>query len=140
MDKFQKIGVSAFIHNNSRVLILRRSKKEKFMSGFYDLPGGKVEFGESLEKALEREIKEETNLKIKKLTPYSSFSYISDNGKRHTVDIQFLVEVSSIKAIKMTDAHDDYKWIRKNEISNYKMSKERKRSITNGFAELKNNN
>ena len=32
--------------------------------GFYSLPGGRVEFGESLHVALHREVDEETGLKI----------------------------------------------------------------------------
>jgi 8-oxo-dGTP diphosphatase len=138
VEKIQKIGVSAFILRNGRVLIVRRSKKEKFMSGYFDLPGGKVDFGETLKQAVIREIKEETNLKVKEMHPYSSFSYLSSNGTRHNVDVQFLVSVEDLKKLKLSDAHDDFKWIKLSEINKYKMSKERKKSIRLGFSALKN--
>ena len=55
MEKFQKIGVTAFVvSGDEKVLLLRRSKKEKFLPGYFELPGGKVDFGENPEKALER--------------------------------------------------------------------------------------
>ena len=137
MEKIQKIGVSGFIYNNGKVLIVRRSKKEKFMTGYYDLPGGKVEFGETLEEALGREIKEEVNLIVKILKPYSYFSYITLKNTRHTIDIQFIAKAKNIKNLKMSGAHDEYKWIKENEIGKYKMSKERKKSIKEGFKELR---
>lgn len=138
LEKIQKIGVSGFIYKDGKVLIVRRSKKEKFMPGYYDIPGGKVEFGESLDNALRREIKEEVNLVVKVIKPYSYFSYVTLNNTRHTVDIQFLAEVKNIKNLKIDDSHDDYRWIKESEIKKYKFSKERIRSIKEGFRELKN--
>jgi 8-oxo-dGTP diphosphatase len=137
MEKIQKIGVSGFVYDKGRVLIVRRSKKEKFMPGYYDIPGGKVEFGESLEKALSREIKEEVNLTVESAKPYSSFSYVTLKNTRHTVDIQFIVRVSDVKKLKIYADHDDYKWVAEKEIGKYKLSKERKKSIKDGFKELK---
>lgn len=137
MEKVQKIGVSGFIYKDKKALILRRSKKEKFMPGYYDLPGGKVEFGESLEKAMKREIREEANLVVKKIKPYSSFSYVTLKNSRHTIDIQFLLEVGSIKNLRISDAHDGYVWVKEAELSKHKISKEMKKTIKEGFMEAK---
>jgi len=139
MEKVQKIGVSGFIYNkDNKVLNVRRSKKEKFMPGYYDIPGGKVEFGESLEEALKREIMEEVNIPVKVAKPYSSFSYVTLKNTRHTVDIQFLVMAKNIKNLKINDDHDDFRWISEKEIGKYKFSKERIKSIKEGFKALAN--
>lgn len=138
MGKIQKFGVSGFIYNRGKVLVVRRSRKEKFMPGYYDIPGGKVEFGETLEEALMREIREEVNLSVKVVKPYSSFSYVTLKNTRHTVDIQFLVMAKNIKNLKINDDHDDFRWISEKEIGKYKFSKERIRSIKEGFKALAN--
>lgn len=137
--KIQKIGVSAFIFNNGRVLLLRRSTKEEFLPGYFEMPGGKVEFGESPDDALRREIKEETNLKIEVLRPYSLFSYVTQEGARHTIDIQFLAVVKSdVNRLKLSDGHDQFEWVRKNEIIRFNLTDKMRNVILKGFEEEKN--
>jgi len=60
--KLPKIIVSAVIEKDGKFLLV----KEVLESGkeYWIAPGGAVEFGETLEEALKREIKEETNLDI----------------------------------------------------------------------------
>ena len=50
---------------DNKILILKRSTDSKTNPGKWELPGGKVDQGESFDKALLREVYEETNLKIK---------------------------------------------------------------------------
>jgi 8-oxo-dGTP diphosphatase len=57
-----QLAVSAAIFRGGNVLLVRRARSPG--KGFYSLPGGRVEFGESLHAALHREIDEETGLRI----------------------------------------------------------------------------
>jgi ADP-ribose pyrophosphatase YjhB (NUDIX family) len=57
-----QIAVSAAIFREGNVLVVRRAVSPA--KGFYSLPGGRVEFGESLHAALHREVDEETGLRI----------------------------------------------------------------------------
>jgi 8-oxo-dGTP diphosphatase len=57
-----QIAVSAAIFRDDRVLLVRRARIPA--KGVYTLPGGRVEFGESLHQALKREVDEETGLAI----------------------------------------------------------------------------
>jgi ADP-ribose pyrophosphatase YjhB (NUDIX family) len=57
-----QLAVSAAIFRNGKVLLVRRARSPG--KGFHSLPGGRVEFGESLVRALLREIDEETSLTI----------------------------------------------------------------------------
>ncbi len=134
MNRIQKIGVSAFIFDNNKALIVKRSKNENFLPGYFELPGGIIEFGESPEQALIREIKEELNLNIRIIKPYSTFSYISGNQQKHTIDIQFIVKIDDdINNLKLSKEHEYFKWIGKEEINNYKFSNEMKQAIKKGF-------
>src|SRR3990172_7974227 len=59
------ITVKAVILNaEGKSLVLKRPKHEKSGSGKYDLPGGSIEHGEDIKKALNREINEETGLEV----------------------------------------------------------------------------
>ena len=57
-----QLAVSAAIFRDGKVLLVRRARSPA--KGFYSLPGGRVEFGETLHTALHREVDEETRLKI----------------------------------------------------------------------------
>ncbi len=59
------IHVSAgLIRKNGQFLISKRLKGSH-LEGFWEFPGGKLEEGESIQSCLEREIKEELDLKVK---------------------------------------------------------------------------
>ncbi|MBI5131033.1 MAG: NUDIX hydrolase [Rhodopseudomonas palustris] len=57
-----QIAVSASIFRDGQVLLVRRARSPG--RGFYSLPGGRVEYGETLQDALTREVTEETALSI----------------------------------------------------------------------------
>jgi ADP-ribose pyrophosphatase YjhB (NUDIX family) len=57
-----QLAVSAAIFRDDSILLVRRARSPA--KGYYSLPGGRVEFGETLHAALHREVDEETALKI----------------------------------------------------------------------------
>lgn len=57
-----QLAVSGAIFRDGRLLLVRRAHMPAL--GVYTLPGGRVEFGESLHQALHREIAEETALQV----------------------------------------------------------------------------
>ena len=57
--------VAAIIINNSKILCMQRGKSEqRYISYKYELPGGKIESGETKTGALKREIYEEMNISV----------------------------------------------------------------------------
>ena len=57
-----QLAVSAAIFREGRILLVRRARSPA--KGVYTFPGGRVEFGESLHAAVQREVREETALAI----------------------------------------------------------------------------
>lgn len=61
--KRPRLGSAVIIVKNGKVLLGRRNKENA--NGMWVIPGGGVEFGETLLDAAVREVKEETNLDVK---------------------------------------------------------------------------
>ena len=69
-----QVAVGAIVFKNSKVLLVLRANppSEKMWS----IPGGRVELGETLQEAAEREIKEETGITIRAKEPVFTFEVI----------------------------------------------------------------
>ncbi|MEJ2283548.1 MAG: NUDIX hydrolase [Desulfobacterales bacterium] len=72
------VAVGAIVFRNNRVLLVRRGKAPS--RDLWAIPGGRVEIGETLQEAAEREILEETGITIQALEPVYTFDYIERDG------------------------------------------------------------
>ena len=63
--KYIKLGASALIIKRPSIILIKR-EKPPFL-GFWTLPGGHVHYMESIDDAIEREVLEETDLRVKVL-------------------------------------------------------------------------
>ncbi len=84
--KYPRLRVSAIIIEDERILLVRH---EKYGRSYWVLPGGGMDFGETLEEATVRELKEETNLDI----TVDKLVFVDDilprDLHRHVVDVYF---------------------------------------------------
>ena len=131
----QKIVLSAAIFKDGRVLIVQRSKNEKAFPEMWEFPGGKKEDLEYLDKALKREIKEETGLKIKIIMPFNAFGYFlkQDKNIRDIAQINFLARVVGSDKVKLSHEHQSFAWIAEKEINKYKTSAQIRRALKEAF-------
>lgn len=107
-DGVRQLVVGAVIQHDGNILLLKRPEDD-FMGGIFELPSGKVEAGESLDAALNREVKEETGLDLARITGYlGSFDYTSGSGKKSR-QFNFTVEVTVPELITLSE-HDAYQW------------------------------
>ena len=65
--------VAAIIKNKDGKILIAKRNYKKSQGGLWEFPGGKIEPGETKEKALKREIDEEMNMKIEVLDEFAKF-------------------------------------------------------------------
>ena len=104
--------VSGILKNDKdQILLLLRGGKNKTNKGNWQLPEGKVEFGEQPDVALKREIKEEIGMDVVSsqiLFPFSSV--IEALGEKHQI-IRLIYKVNCEgEGVHLDEDHDDYKW------------------------------
>jgi 8-oxo-dGTP diphosphatase len=106
------VGCGAMILNkNKEILLVKRSKQSKAEPGMWSRPGGTVEFGETIKKALVREIKEELNIKINIIKFLEYFNNIDLKNHKHWVTFGFLAKIKSGKVKNMEPGKiDQIKW------------------------------
>jgi 8-oxo-dGTP diphosphatase len=81
-----RVGIAAVILRNGKVLFHKR--KGKHANGYWAFPGGHLEFGENFEDSIRREIKEETNLDVGKISgPIFAANKIYSNEGKHYVTL-----------------------------------------------------
>lgn len=80
----------------------------------WDLPGGRMEFGENAEETLAREIAEELSIKVKPIKLVDTWNYMRNENFQVT-GIIYYCEITSGE-IKISDEHDGYEWIGINDI------------------------
>ena len=113
--KFPVILVSSgLIIQNNKVLIGLRSKSDNG-GGLWEFPGGKIEFDESSEEAVIRELNEELDIIVRK--PKKIMQYLH-RFKNLIYDISFF-EVISFKGSIKNKVHDELKWTDLASINNY---------------------
>ena len=90
------VGIAAVIHDgNGKVLLMKRGQKARDEQGHWDVCGGAIEFGESIEAALRRELMEElqtTPLEITFLGAYDAHREYK-GAKTHWVQLFHAVKV-----------------------------------------------
>lgn len=120
----QRIMATAVIKKNGKYLLLRRSRSNKMYSNMWQFPEGGVKFGETPEKALRRELKEETGLRLKRAKLLGAVSSnIEYFHKRiwHFVRLVYSVKVKG--KIELSDKHNEYKWVTKAEMKKMRLLK-----------------
>lgn len=113
----QTITVRAIIKQNQKILLLRRSKGNPLYTGLYELPGGKVDFGEDPRAAIQREVAEEISREPETTQLFDVHSELDVNDLQHQyIILVFLVSLKPDTTVQLSEEHDKYKWIKMSDI------------------------
>jgi 8-oxo-dGTP diphosphatase len=104
-----QLAVSAAIFRDGKILLVRRARSPA--KGFYSLPGGRVEFGETLHAALHREVDEETGLKIE-IADLAGWREVvpGTSGGGHYLIMSFAARWNFGEPV-LNDELDDFRWL-----------------------------
>ena len=109
--------VVGVIHNDSKEIFISRRKKNQFMSGYWELPGGKVENNEDLSSALKRELFEEIGIKIEK---FSLIQTIHQQYSERIIDLSIYV-IDKYSGTPVGKEGQDFSWCSIEKFKEYKL-------------------
>ena len=117
------VGVGAVIIKEGRIALIKRGNEPS--RGKWTIPGGLVELGESPDRAVVRETKEETGLEVDNPSLMDVVSNVDVNEKGrvkyHYVIIDYLVHVKAGMAEASSDAVE-LRWVPFNEVEGYDLT------------------
>ncbi len=121
------ISVKGFISCKDKYLFIKKVSNGSKNQGFWELPGGGLNFGELPEDGLTREIREETGLNIAVLKPIITWSFLKNNNKQ-VIGITYLCEAKDEK-VTISEEHEDFAWVKKEDFDNIDLLPELKEDI-----------
>jgi 8-oxo-dGTP diphosphatase len=115
-----QLAVSAAIFRDDKILLVRRAGSPA--KGFYSLPGGRVEFGETLHAALHREVDEETALKIE-IAGLAGWREVvpGTSGGGHYLIMSFAARWIAGEVV-LNEELDDFRWLPPDAIGDLKLT------------------
>jgi ADP-ribose pyrophosphatase YjhB (NUDIX family) len=133
------VGVGALLFQRDRILMARRGKEP--LKGWWSLPGGALELGESLADGVKREVLEETGLEIRPLGVLEIFERImrdaSGAPEYHYVLIDYVCRITGGELC----AGDDVcavEWVRRRDLPSLRITEGTLAVIEKGFRERRN--
>ena len=120
------------IVNKNKFLLIKRASNDSYGPGLWEFPGGKLDEGQDLSSALEREVLEETGLLVLPTTRIAyTESSMATNGKYKGLTYVVIIGIGKLIGgkLKLSEEHEDYKWVNYNEAIEMPIKDEIRKSL-----------
>ncbi|UXR78748.1 MULTISPECIES: NUDIX hydrolase [unclassified Staphylococcus] len=112
-----RFAVELIIEHNGKFLICRRRPDVEVAPGLWNVPAGKVQYNESMDAAIIREAKEETNLDI---SEFQCLGYEFINKAHQRCVYTYHVKINDISHLRIdTGEFDQYVWVDAMDVNQY---------------------
>lgn len=114
------VGLKAVVLNAKNEMLLLQRSADNTVAGKWDIPGGRMSFGESLDEALKREVKEESGLDVERIGAVLNVcTFLRDvDAKNQIVRITFAVRAAE-GLVTVSDEHQAHGWVALERVSEY---------------------
>lgn len=120
----QRIRVVGLIKNEEGVLVFKRSRGRSESPVFWELPTGKIKFGEQPEEAMARSLAEYTGLEAKSLKLKDVVTFLAPEGSSQLSNLYIVYEIKVSSNIRPSphDRYTAYKYLKDHTNPGFKLS------------------
>lgn len=124
----QLISVRAIARNDEKILLIKRANGRETILGKYELPGGKLEYGEQPEDALRRYLKDEAGLTMQTAQLFDVLTYIDHDDR----DIQYTFILYLVglgiggPSVTLSENYSEFKWEKVSNINQQELTESSK--------------
>ena len=131
------LGVGALVFSEDRLLLVERGQEP--LKGYWSLPGGILETGETLIQGIRREVLEETGLDVEPLSIFEVFERIMPDGEGKTEYHYVLIDYLCRPVGGSLQAASDVSraiWVSQPELAQYRLTEGTLAVVERAFAKL----
>ena len=120
----QRIRVVGLVQNGGSVLIMKKNVGRSENAPTWELPTGKLKFGEQPEEAIDRTLEEYLGVEeTEKIELLDVVTFLAPQGSSQLSNLYIIYKVSLSEGVKIRPAerYTAYKYIKPEEIGNYRL-------------------
>lgn len=129
------------LNDEGKILLIKRSKRtETYNASLWEAPGGKLDDGQDISNALEREVLEETGLFVIPTTRIAFYhSEVLHEGKYQGLPYVVLIGIGKLIGgkLQLSEEHDEALWVNPGEAFDMAITPETRKALATLMPQIK---